>query len=125
MMRAWPSNGSFEFREKNTARLIWRRCVNGKQTVGCCRQIPPARPMSTRLIGKGPATFLACFKPNQRRCKDQPEISDQPSRSCGTPASQRKSAIRNGRADRQVGIFWSKPSEFTFEVSFNSFASHC
>src|SRR6059058_4903553 len=81
MMRAWPSSGSFEFREKNTALLIWRRCVNGKQTVGCCRQIPPARPMSTRLIGKGPATFLACFKSNHRRCKDQPEISDQKSKS--------------------------------------------
>src|SRR5882762_10385270 len=78
MMRAWPSSGSFKFREKNMARLIWRRCVNGKQTVGCCRQIPPARPMSTRLIGKRPATFLACFESNHRRCKDQPEINDQP-----------------------------------------------
>src|SRR5437763_1133808 len=38
MMRAWPSSGSFEFREKNTDLLIWRRCVNGKQTVafGLC-----------------------------------------------------------------------------------------
>src|SRR6266478_5739702 len=116
MMRAWPSSGSFEFREKNMARLIWRRCVNGKQTVGCCRQIPPARPMSTRLIGKGPATFLACFKSNHRRCKDKPEISDQPP-TRKDPASQRKSAIRNRRADRQVGIFWSKPFEFIFEVS--------
>jgi hypothetical protein len=37
--------------------------------------------MSTRLIGKGPATFLACFKSNHRRRKDQPEISDQKSKS--------------------------------------------
>src|SRR5438876_4994527 len=73
---------------------------------------------------KGPATFLACFKSNHRRCKDQPEISDQPP-TRKAPASQRESAIRNRRADRQVGIFWSKPFEFIFEVSFNSSASHC
>src|SRR5438309_11716436 len=101
MMRAWPSSGSFEFREKNTALLIGLRCVNGKQTVGCCRQIPPARPMLTMLIGKGPATFLACFKSHHRRCKDQPEISDQPPTG-KAPASQRKSEIRDRRAERQV-----------------------